>query len=76
MPLSGQEDPALCGRYSEGHPDPGQYIVTIDHVLPLMETQRPRELISEISKELKMAGYDVRQSPIVCSPLSKGEAKL
>jgi hypothetical protein len=75
MPLSGQENPALCGRHSEPHADPGQYTITIDHSLPLIGKTQPRKLISEISKELKTAGYEVRPSPVECSPLSKSDAR-
>jgi hypothetical protein len=85
MPLSGQENPTLCGSYTEGHPDPGQYIVTIDHVLPVIAIKQvlptiaedePRELILEISNELRASSYDVRSSPVVCSSLSKEDSRL
>ena len=33
MPLSGNESPGVCGHYTGSHPDPGQYIVTVDHGL-------------------------------------------
>ena len=69
--LSGHENAAQCGVYSEPHPDPGQYFISIDHRLPLIARNVPRELISEIGNELKASGYDVRKSPILCSPLSK-----
>ena len=84
MPLSGQENPALCGHYAEGHPDPGQYIVTVDHglvriglnyVLAMIAKGRPYALISEISRELKASGYTVRSRPAECSSLSKEESK-
>lgn len=83
MPLSGSEDPILCGHYSEGHPDPGQYIVTVDHglvriglnhVLAVVAPGKPRALMSEISKELSADGYTVRSRPVLCSPLSKIQA--
>jgi hypothetical protein len=36
MPLSGNEDPAACGKPAEAHPDPGQFIISIDPALPLV----------------------------------------
>ena len=84
MPLSGHEDPAICGRYPEGHADPGQYIVTIDHglvyaglnhLLARISPGGPRAVASEISNEIRTAGYTVRKIPLLCSPLSKTEAR-
>lgn len=74
VPLSGQENAAQCGRYDEGHPDPGQYVVTIDRIVPMIARHTPRALILDISKELEASGYDVRSSPIVCSSLSKADS--
>lgn len=80
VPLDKYASPILCGHYAQGHPDPGQYIVTIDHglvriglnhVLAVIASGRPRALMSEVSKDLKASGYTVRSSPAVCSPLSK-----
>lgn len=83
MPLDPYVNLTRCGHYTEGHPDPGQYIVMIDHdlgrfglnhALAMIAPGGPHTLMSEISGELKAAGYDVRQSPVECSPLSKGQA--
>jgi hypothetical protein len=80
LPLSGAENPALCGHFTEGHPDPGQYIVTVDHGLVLIGLNhalaviapgRPRALMSEIGNELSADGYVVRLAPAECSPLSR-----
>jgi hypothetical protein len=80
IPLSGNESPGVCGHYAGSHPDPGQYIVTVDHglvrigfnhILALIASGRPHELSSEIGKELSADGYTVRTSPVLCSPLSK-----
>lgn len=74
VPLSGHEDPSLCGKYSHGHPDPGQYIVMIDHVVPLVARETPRELIAEVGRELSAMGYRVQARPVLCSPLSKAQS--
>jgi hypothetical protein len=83
VPIDPYADPTLCGHYAEGHPDPGQYVVTIDHglgriglnrMLTMIAPGEPGALMLEISKELKAEGYDVRQKPMVCSPLSKEQA--
>jgi hypothetical protein len=83
VPLDPFLDPTRCGHYTEGHSDPGQYIVMVDHglgrlglnhVLAMIAPGGPHTLMSEISVELKASGYDVRQSPVECSPLSKEQA--
>ena len=83
VPLSGYENPSLCGHYAEGHPDPGQYYVTVDHglvklglnhVLAKMAPGTPHALMVEISKDLTASGYVVRKTPALCSPLSKTQA--
>ena len=80
MPLSGREDPDQCGPNAEARPDPGQYIVTIDHglvkvglnhLLALITNDGPRELASEVTRGLQASGYDVRTKPVLCSPLLK-----
>ena len=71
IPLSGLESVALCGRYAEGGPDPGQYIVTITPEIPFIANDKIHPLLEEIGKELKAAGYEVRQTPVECSPLAK-----
>lgn len=83
VPLDRYANPATCGHYSEGHPDPGQYVITIDHnlgriglnqILAMLAPDGPRTLGLEIGKELKAFGYTVRSSPVECSPLSKIQA--
>jgi len=82
-PLSPDENSELCGRATEPRPDPGQYVVTIDHrfawlglnqVFTAFSTEQPRSLSLEISKELRISGYTVRSSPLLCSPLAKAAA--
>lgn len=83
VPLSGRESPELCGAYGGAHPDPGQYAVTLDHSLPRSlitfylssrTREKPKSVLSDISKELTNAGYDVRTNPVECSPLSKQQS--
>ncbi len=70
MPLSGQENPDLCGHYSEGHPDPGQYALSVSPLWPFASKGDAQSMIMKISKALKSSGYEVRQTPVECSPLS------
>lgn len=56
-PLSGHEDPKLCGVYLEPHPDPAQFVVFIE----------PRLFGSKAAAiELGGRGFDVRLQPAVC----------
>lgn len=74
MLLSGAEDSKLCGVYSEPHPDPGQYVISVS---PSTQTASPRasqELLAKIVNDLRGAGYDVRSEPLACSPQSKAES--
>jgi len=67
MLLSGQEDPARCGVYTEPHPDPGQYFISISSGSEPAAREAARELLHELSGNLKTAGYDVRTEPVICS---------
>jgi hypothetical protein len=71
LPLSGLESAAECGEYNEGHPDPGQYVVSLDRRFPMIAEDEPRRLLPLIGNELRALGYEVRQEPVVCSSLSK-----
>jgi hypothetical protein len=70
-PMSGDEDPAICGKYTEGHPDPGQYVISINKVFAWGAHDPPSLLLSKISKDLTRMGYDVRTHAVDCSPVSK-----
>jgi len=74
MILSGQEDPRLCGYYTEPHTDLGQYYISVSPYTP--EARREaHELLAKIVKDLKTGGYDVRPESPICSPQSKRESK-
>jgi hypothetical protein len=70
MPLSGQEDPAMCGRHTEPYPDPGQYIVLIKPTVPLLGDGASIEVATQLRQELSQLGYGVREKPAVCSSLA------
>lgn len=71
LSLSGLENAAECGEYSEGHPDPGQYVIWLDRRFPMIAEDEPHRLLTLIGDELRAYGYEVRQEPMVCSSLSK-----
>ncbi len=73
--LSGREDPAICGIYDEPHPDPGQFYVAIESLIPYVSRRRVSEITIKLKHELSELGYDVRDTPIMCSPLSKRAAE-
>lgn len=73
--LSGNEDPALCGRYDKPHPDPGQFFVAIESLIPFLGKKRVVEISNTLQIGLLERGYDVRQKPVMCSTLSKLHSK-
>ncbi len=71
MPLSGQEDPAACGKETEAHPDPGQYIITVKPTFPFLNRAASLEVANQLRQELSQLGYEVRDHPVACSRLAK-----
>jgi len=71
MPLSAQENADECGHYSEPHSDPGQYVLRVSKMMPFGTKQAIREMTSQIGTDLASMGYEVRTTPVTCSPLSK-----
>jgi hypothetical protein len=70
--IGGDENPEVCGHYTEPHPDPGQYYVTAGPILPLMPSGGSRELASQLRNELTEQGYEVTQREVpLCSSLSR-----
>ena len=67
LPLSGRENPDLCGNHIEAHPDPGQFIVTITTQVPFVNKDSAAELAVELQHELSELGYEIQQSPVACS---------
>jgi hypothetical protein len=66
VPLGGHENPSLCGSYKGVHPDPGQFSIWIEP-----GDEKAHQLLSAISGDLKVMGYEVRSKPILCSSLSR-----
>jgi hypothetical protein len=75
MPLSANDAPDICGKYTEGHPDPGQYILTLSPFFPFRTKTEAQEYMSKITRGLQVIGYEVRAKPAICSPLSKLRAQ-
>ena len=69
--LSGYENQKLCGVYTEPHSDPGQYFVSVSPETIMDDPQKSRELLIAVTKDLRTDGYNVRETPVECSPLSK-----
>lgn len=66
MPLSGEENPTVCGPHQEPHPDPSQFIVSLRGSVPFMLTNRAEQLQLNLIADLKSAHYDVRMVPVDC----------
>ena len=64
-PLSGHENPKLCGVYLEPHPDPAQFIVVTEPRF-LGSRVAATELGARVLSQLRSAGFDVRREPPVC----------
>jgi hypothetical protein len=64
-PLSGHEDPKLCGVYLEPHPDPAQFIVFTEPRL-FGSKAAAIELGERVLSQLHKSGFDVRREPPVC----------
>jgi hypothetical protein len=64
-PLSGHENPKLCGTYLKPHPDPAQFIVFTEPRF-LGSRVAATELGARVLSQLRNAGFDVRREPPVC----------
>lgn len=71
LPMSADEDPAICGKYPEAHPDPGQFALSLSRLWPFGTRLAQQEYMTKITTDLKAAGYEIRKQPLLCSPASK-----
>jgi hypothetical protein len=64
-PLSGQEDPKLCGAFEKPHSDPSQFIVFTQ---PRLFGTRAgaKELGERVLSQLQASGFEVRRTPAIC----------
>jgi hypothetical protein len=65
VPLSGTEDPKLCGEHVEPYPDPAQFTVTTEPRLFGSKAEAIK-LGERILSQIQKAGYDVRREPVIC----------
>jgi hypothetical protein len=68
VPLSGDEDPRLCGVHHKAYVDPAQFIVYTEP--RFFETESTHtaavELGEDVLSKLRRLGFDVRREPVVC----------
>jgi hypothetical protein len=64
-PLSGREDPKLCGVHLEPHPDPAQFIVFTEPRF-FGSKAAAAELGERVLSQIQKSGFDVRREPAVC----------
>lgn len=64
-PLSGREDPELCGKYSEPHSDPAQFTVFTEPRF-FGSSNAAKELGERIHSQIQKAGFEVLQKPPLC----------
>lgn len=65
MPLSGDEDPRLCGVHPEPYPDPAQFLVFSEPRFFGSRTAA-RKLGEQVYLQIQKAGFDVRREPVIC----------
>jgi len=51
--------------------DPGQYTLMVFRILPFGTEKSAKEFSSQLAAQLRSAGYEVRSSPVLCSPWLK-----
>lgn len=66
MPLSGQEDPILCGPSGGPRPDPAQFIFYVEPRYPWISQERAEAMQAHIVESLRRLGYDVKAKPLPC----------
>lgn len=64
-PLSGSEDPKLCGVHSESYSDPAQFTVFTAQRF-FGSRAAAKELGEQVLSQLRKLGFDVRLGPAVC----------
>ena len=64
-PLSGQEDPKLCGVHPEPYPDPAQFVVSTEP-RSFGSKAAATKLGELVFSQLRKSGFDVRREPAVC----------
>jgi hypothetical protein len=66
-PLSGREDPKLCGVHLEPYSDPAQFVVFTTPRFGFKSTHTAAVNLGEkMFSALQKSGFDVRQQPAVC----------
>lgn len=64
-PLSGREDPTVCGIHLEPYKDPGQFLVfTVPRFFG--SKAAARDLGERVFSQIRKSGFDARTEPAVC----------
>jgi hypothetical protein len=65
MPMSGEEDPKLCGVHPEPYPDPAQFVVSTE---PRFFGSKAAaiKLGEKMFSQIRKSGFDVRREPAIC----------
>jgi hypothetical protein len=73
VPLSGHEDPTLCGLHDEPYPDPAQFIIYAQPTfLAFDDGKSAADLGKKAFSELKALGFDVRREAAICGIAALG----
>ena len=64
-PLSGKEDPTICGEHPEPYSDPAQFVV-FTQARFFGSKAAATELGQRVLSQIQKAGFDVRRQPAVC----------
>ena len=70
VPLSGEEDPKLCGSYAGPHSDLAQFGFFVRRRFVLGSQRNADAVRTNIAASLKSLGYDVRSEPVACGSVA------
>jgi hypothetical protein len=76
MPLSGKEDPSLCGP-SDGmpHTDPSQYLFYVERRFPWSRQGEADRVQAILGERLRAKGYKVTSTPALCGKVALTESE-
>jgi hypothetical protein len=74
LPLSGNEDPSLCGTHGGPHNDPAQFVIRVNQKWASLNSEAAVTVINDLSAGLEMRGYAVSDEPAICGLAALAES--
>jgi hypothetical protein len=66
VPLSGNEDPSLCGTHRGPHSDPAQFVIRVNQKWGALNSEAAENVTRDIFAKLELFGYAVSEDPAIC----------